>query len=209
MGSTPVGRTRNFFFRECLCHSLKKYHSQYTTCWENVVHFLGVPQYTGQYTLVKQSSVDRISIWRYHFYNYPGCQRFFFSLWGRRNWAAKLWKCDQHTSLSTLLVAGEREDLWHPGYLTTWHFLDLANQCNKFTSNIKPSPSCTKFKLTLYQMSILWAFPLIFLPFVFRTVVHKWSEIVRKYLNAPHISVYTRKTNSWYGNRLKWNIFKE
>ena len=24
VGSTPVGRTRNFFFRECLCHSLKK-----------------------------------------------------------------------------------------------------------------------------------------------------------------------------------------
>ena len=23
VGSTPVGRTRNFFFRECLCHSLK------------------------------------------------------------------------------------------------------------------------------------------------------------------------------------------
>ena len=28
VGSTPVGRTRNFFFREYLCHSLKKYHSQ-------------------------------------------------------------------------------------------------------------------------------------------------------------------------------------
>ena len=98
----------------------------------------------------------------------PWVPEIFFSLWGRRNWAAKPWKCDQHTSLSTLLVAGEREDLWHPGYLTTWHFLDLANQCNKFTSNIKPSPSYTKFKLTLYQMSILWAFPLIFFAICFQ-----------------------------------------
>ena len=169
----------------------------------------GAPQYTGQYTLAEQSSVDRISIWRYHFYNYPGCKRFFFSLWGRRNWAAKPWKCDQHTSLSTLLVAGEREDLWHPGYLTTWHFLDLENQCNKFTSNIKPSPSCTKFKLTLYQMSILWAFPLNFFAICFQNGCSQVKWNCTKISECPHISVYIRKTNSWYGNRLKWNIFKE
>ena len=33
MGSTPDRSTRIFFFRECLCHSLKKNHSHKYSCW--------------------------------------------------------------------------------------------------------------------------------------------------------------------------------
>ena len=174
----------------------------------NLVHFWGVPPIHRAIHSAEQSSVDQISIWRYHFTTTLGA-RDFFSLWGRR-----IERRSRESVTSTprslrfwLLVSEKTSGI--QAILQQWHFLDLANQCNKFISNIKPSPSYTKFKLTLYQMSIFVGISVNFFAICFQNGCSQVKWNVRKYLNAPHISVYIRKTNSWYGNRLKRNIFKE
>ena len=96
------------------------------------------------------------------------------------------------TSLSTFLVVGEREDLWHPVFYNMT-LIDLANQCNEFTSNIKPSPSCTKFKLTLYQMSILRTFLLIFFAISFQNGCSQVKLNCTKISECPpHFCLYPK-----------------
>ena len=66
---------------------------------------------------------------------YPGCQRFFFSL-GETELSAEAAKASSEAARRkpapltlTLLAAGEREDLWHPGYpLFDCSLRDLTNQ---------------------------------------------------------------------------------
>ena len=40
LGSAPVGRTRNFFFRVCLCHSPKKKHHSHLFTRLNIYHHI-------------------------------------------------------------------------------------------------------------------------------------------------------------------------
>ena len=53
VGSTPVGRTRSFFFRECLCHSLKKYHSQCFISFPNTKKWFEKNESSSNFMIIK------------------------------------------------------------------------------------------------------------------------------------------------------------